>query len=162
MEGKAGAKAERANPWSAALKLLTRRDYSQSELRQRLSDKGFEHDLIEAALQRCLELGYLDDERFANTRARSLVNSGRAVGIRLLNELKKAGIERPLAERALATAESEADLPALVDDIRQRKFPGFEFNRATDKEKNRVVSYLQRRGFPVSMILDVLKNQEDS
>ena len=82
MEGKAGAKAERANPWSAALRLLTRRDYSQSDLRQRLRDKGFEQDLIEAALQRCLELGYLDDQRYALNRATSLMRQGRAVGRR--------------------------------------------------------------------------------
>jgi regulatory protein len=151
-------KSNVSDPFSVALRLLTFRDRSTTELAKKLQDRGFSRTETEAVINRCLELGYLDDERFANARARSLVNSGRAVGIRLLNELKKAGIDRSLAEQALAEAESEVDLAELADEIRQRKFPGFVFSEATDKEKNRVVSYLQRRGFPVSMILDVLKN----
>ena len=72
---KSGPTADRTDPWPAALRILTRRDYSQAELRQRLKDKGFEPERIEKALQRCLELGYLDDIRYALNRASSLIRS---------------------------------------------------------------------------------------
>ena len=151
-------KSSGSDPFSVALRLLTFRDRSTSELTTKLRDRGFSQDEIEPTINRCLELGYLNDERFAFTRARALVTSGRAVGIRALNELKRFGLERGLTERALAEAESEADLPGLIEDLRQRKFPSFDFNSATEKENNRVVNFFRRRGFPISVILDVLKN----
>jgi len=151
-------KSNASDPFAVALRILTYRDRSTSELAKKLRDRGFSRDETEATVDRCRELGYLDDKRFAATRARSLVSSGRAVGIRLLNELKKAGIDRTLAETALAEVENETDLRELIRELRQRKFPDFDFGTADDKEKNRVVNFLQRRGFPISMILDVLKN----
>ena len=150
-------KSNDSDPYSVALRLLTFRDRSTTELATKLRDRGFENTEIEPALMRCQELGYLNDERFAFSRARALVNSGRAVGIRALNEMRRFGLDRGLVEQALAEAEREADLPALLGDLRQRKFPDFDFAQATEKEKNRVLSYFQRRGFNVSMILDVLK-----
>ncbi len=44
---KPGPEVDRANPWPAALRILTRRDYSQAELRQRLLDKGFDQERID-------------------------------------------------------------------------------------------------------------------
>ena len=153
-------KSSGSDPFAAALRLLTYRDRSTTELATKLHDRDFQKEEIESVLIRCQELGYLNDERFAFTRARALVNSGRAVGIRALNEMRRFGLDQGLVERALAEAESEADLPLLLKDIQQRKFPGFDFNEATQKEKNRVLSFFQRRGFPISMILDVLKSNE--
>lgn len=153
-------KSNGSDPYTVALRLLTYRDRSTTELATKLRDRGFSHDEIEVTLNRCLELGYLNDERFAYTRARALVNSGRAVGIRALNELKRSGLDRGLTEKALAEAENETDLPTLMADIRQRKFPDFEFSTASEKEKNRAMNFFRRRGFPVSMILDVLKNDK--
>ena len=156
-EARKNRKSSGSDAFTVALRLLTYRDRSTTELANKLRERSFDNREIESVLKRCLELGYLNDERFATTRARALVNSGRAVGIRALNELRRAGLDQGLAEKALAEAESEIDLPYLLEELRQRKFPDFDFGEAPEKEKNRVVSYLQRRGFPVSMILDVLK-----
>ena len=156
MESKAGAKAERANPWSAALRLLTRRDYSRSDLRQRLRDKGFEQDLIEAALQRCLELGYLDDQRYAPNRATSLMCQGRAVGRRVLFDLRKHGIDEEVANRALEQAREVCNEASLLASLLEKRFPGFSYNAAPDKERRRVVHFLQRRGFTIDCIMKEL------
>ncbi len=76
----------------------THRDYSQVELRQRLVDKGFDRARIDDALQRCLDLGYLDDARYALNRATSLMNQGRAVGPRILLDLRQRGISEEIAK----------------------------------------------------------------
>jgi len=159
MRGPKIRKSNDSDPFTVALRLLTYRDRSTTELTRKLRERGFGQNDIDPVLNRCLELGYLSDERFAFSRARALVSSGRAVGIRALNELKKAGVAIDLAERALAEAETEQDLPDLMDEIRRRKFPDFEFDTATEKEKNRVLNFFRRRGFPVSMILTVLKSE---
>ena len=70
----------RPDPWATALRLLNRRDYGTTELMRKLQEKAFPPDQIETVVERCIELGYLDDGRYAAARARSLMRQGRAVG----------------------------------------------------------------------------------
>jgi regulatory protein len=144
------------NPWATALRILTRRDHSQAELRKRLVDKGFDAEQIEATLQRCLDLGYLDDARYALTRAVSLMNQGRAVGHRVLADLRQRGVSEELAEQALAAARESCDEETLLADLLARRFPGFDYETAPAGEKRRVVNFLQRRGFETGRILSHL------
>ena len=152
-------KSSGSDPFAAALRLLTFRDRSKKELADRLLEKGHSQDAVAEVVSRCTELGYLDDERFAATRARTLVSSGRAVGIRALQELKRVGINSQDAEQALALAESEYQLAEILTDLCQRRFPQFEYDCADEKERRRVLGFFQRRGFPISLILDTLKNR---
>jgi regulatory protein len=144
------------SPWATALRILTRRDHSQAELRKRLTDKGFDAEQIEITLQRCLDLGYLDDARYALTRAASLMNQGRAVGHRVLADLRQRGISDELADQALAAAREGCDEETLLADLLTRRFPGFDYETAPAGEKRRVVNFLQRRGFETGRILEHL------
>jgi regulatory protein len=146
-------KPDRADPWPAALRILTRRDYSQSELRQRLTDKGFDPARIEAALKRCLELGYLDDARYALNRATSLMNQGRAVGKRVLLDLRQHGVNEETANRALEQAREACDEELLLASLLERRFADFNYDSAPAKERRRVVHFLQRRGFTIDRIM---------
>jgi regulatory protein len=146
-------KPDQTDPWPAALRILTRRDYSQAELRQRLSDKGFDPARIEAALKRCLELGYLDDARYALNRANSLMNQGRAVGKRVLLDLRQHGVNEETANRALEQAREACDEELLLASILERRFANFNYDSAPAKERRRVVHFLQRRGFTIDRIM---------
>lgn len=145
--------AGRTDPWPAALRLLTRRDYSRAEMRQRLAERGFDPSRIEATLQRCLELGYLDDARYALNRAASLMTQGRAVGPRILADLRQRGISEEVACRALAKARADCDENQLLQALLARRFPSFAYGAAPAREQRRVVHFLQRRGFTLSRIM---------
>jgi regulatory protein len=153
-------KSEQANDqakiWSTALRILTRRDYSQKELCQRLLDKGFDLESIHAVLQRCQKLGYLDDNRYALNRAASLLSQGRAVGVRVLADLRQRGIGEETARRALEKALEGYDENQLLKSLMKRRFPNFNYEAAPSKERRRIVYFLQRRGFPLSCIMDLL------
>ena len=153
MANQAGAATDHTDPWPTALRLLTGRDYSQSELRRRLLDKGFDEIRVDQALQRCLELGYLDDTRYAVNRATSLMAQGRAVGPRILVDLRQRGISEELAGQALAKAREAFDEEELLTSLVSRRFPDFNYNSASAKERRRVVHFLQRRGFSINRIL---------
>ncbi len=153
---KAESRLNRDDPWPAALRILSRRDFSTAELRKRLNDKGYHPEPVEAALQRCQELGYLDDGRFAVNRATSLMNQGRAVGPRILQDLRQRGVSEDLAEQALAKARESLDEESLLADLLARRFPEFNFNSAPAKEKRRVINFLQRRGFAIGRIMEHL------
>lgn len=153
---KAGQRADRTDPWPTALRILTGRDYSQAELRRRLIDKGFGLALIDEALQRCLELGYLDDARYALNRATSLMTRGRAVGHRILADLWQHGIDKETACQALAKAREVCDEDHLLSALLKRRFADFTYDSAPDKERRRVVHFLLRRGFTLGRIMDQL------
>jgi len=146
-------KPDPTDPWPATLRILTRRDYSQSELRQRLTDKGFDPVRIEAALKRCLELGYLDDARYALNRATGLMRQGRAVGKRVLLDLRQHGVNEEIANRALQLAREVCDEEQLLASLLERRFANFNYDSAPAKERRRVVHFLQRRGFTIDRIM---------
>ncbi len=145
--------ADRSDPWPTALRLLTGRDYSRARLRQRLLDKGFDPDSIDKTLQRCLEFGYLDDARYALNRATSLMVQGRAVGPRILADLRQHGIAEELACQALDQARAAHDEGEMLRLLLERRFPAFDYNSAPAKERRRVIHFLQRRGFSLSRIM---------
>ncbi|MEZ5319663.1 MAG: regulatory protein RecX [Vicinamibacterales bacterium] len=111
--GRRPAPRDASSPPSAparttALRLLGRRDYSVTELRDRLARRGYPADDIETTVERLQADGLLDDRRFAEAYVRTasrLKSRGRR---RIERELVARGIDRSLA----------ADLTAgITDDV---------------------------------------------
>lgn len=121
-----------------------------------MTDRGFDPEEIEVTLQRCTELGYLDDVRYAVNRATSLMRQGRAVGWRILADLRQRGIDAELSEQALAAARDTCDEDGLLSELVSRRFPGFDYHTAPAGEKRRVIHFLQRRGFTIDRIMPQL------
>ncbi len=151
-----------SDPFAVALRLLTGRDRSCFELRKRLKDRGFIEEVVDATISRCLNYGYLDDQRFANNKARALISSGRAVGRRASLEMKKYGLDSELAEQALAVATEEIDLGDLLNELFQRRYPDYRNSQADTRLRQRIIGYFQRRGFPLSLILDTIKQENNN
>jgi len=143
----------------AVLRLLTRREHSEAEIADRLRKKGFAEPSVEAALKRCRELGYVDDARFALERARSLMRNGRAVGRRILADLRARGVHEAVALTAVREAEREYGEEELLADLRRLRFPDFSYVSADDRQRRRVVHYFLRRGFSLSLVLSFLKEE---
>jgi regulatory protein len=148
--------------FAVALRLLAIRDMSEAELERRLGNKGFPAAIVAAALNRCRELGYLDDARFALNRSRALLRSGRAVGRRLFADLARRGVPETIARAAVEEAEAEFDRHVLLVEILARRFPNFRFWEAGDREKRRVVNHFLRRGFALAEVLTFLKEERQT
>lgn len=58
-------------------RLVKVRDRSVLEVRNRLHRDGFVADVVDAAIDRALSVGYLDDARFADVLVRSRLRSGK-------------------------------------------------------------------------------------
>ncbi|BCA78791.1 hypothetical protein AOP6_0578 [Desulfuromonas sp. AOP6] len=144
---------------AAALRLLALRGRSEEELRGKLRRKEFSEQDIAACLERCRQLGYLDDERFAEERARLLLSQGRATGKRLLLELQRLGIEEGLARQALETARTEHDEMGLLTDLLDRRFPQFDYQSADDRQRRRVIHYFMRRGFTFTDVMAAVQKK---
>ncbi|MHB1135199.1 MAG: regulatory protein RecX [Coriobacteriia bacterium] len=123
-----------------ALRLLAYRDRSESEMRSRLSDDGYSPSVVEQIVGWLLDTGLLDDDRFAEQLARTLVVGRRYGRSRALQYMRRAGVSDELAQSALgalAPPEEERDR-ALV--LARSLF------RSGDSV-DRLASRLVRRGF---------------
>ncbi|WP_136514915.1 regulatory protein RecX [Geomonas edaphica] len=152
---------QRGTALDCCLRLLTLRDHSEAELRKKLSSKGYEEGESEAAVARMKELGYQDDLRFARAFASSALRNGKGVGPRLKLELAKRGVAGPIVSQVLDELSGEYSERELLAQTIARRYPGFDPATASDKEKRRIVGYLQRKGFSLSAIFRELKAQED-
>lgn len=148
------------DPWATALRLLARRDYGTEELRQRLLTKEFPAEAVEQAIVRGIALGYLDDARYVERLTRALLTTGRAVGPRLTLELRRRGLPDELIRTALAETRASGGEGEALRALISRRFPDFDYTAATDRERRRVVLFLQRRGFSLDRILTELKRTD--
>ena len=146
-----------SDAFSVALRLLSRCDRSEAQIREKLKQRGFTGDEIAAAIERCYHYRYLDDQRYALARARALMRTGKGVGGRILRDLRQRGIDDDTARTALDQAADEFHLDDLFHQELNRRFPAFCYSTASAKERRRVVSYFQRRGFPLDDIFTWLK-----
>lgn len=156
----ADSKSTASDPFAAALRLLTRRDRSEAELRDKLKQFGFSAAAIESAIEKCRGYNYLDEQRYALERARAMLRSGRGVGRKVLIDLRRRGIQEAIASQALAEASREFEPTQLLRDQLERRFPDFDYRQADDKLKHRIINYFQRRGYHLEQIYSVLKDRE--
>ena len=85
-----------------ALKLLSRRDYSVTKLREKLISRFGENESLQAIIERLVTRNFLNDRRFAETYAGRRRNRGRML---LQMELTARGIAPELAEEVLSGME---------------------------------------------------------
>jgi regulatory protein len=145
----------------AALRILTRSDRSLADLGNRLRQKNYPEDQIQAALERCLELGYLNDRKLAARLSRDLVENGRAVGRRLLQELKKKGIPQEIAEQAAQEAGEQVVAEQQIAELLQRRFPDFDPHTAEQAQRRRIIGFFQRRGYRIDEIFSAFDHHAD-
>ncbi len=131
------------DPYQAGLAMLSRRELSTAQVRERLARKGFDPDAIEDALARLREVRALDDARAAQALAhRSHVRlHGR---LRAVRELEGRGIDRGLALRAVDAAYREVDEGELIARALARRLRG---PIETPAALRRLYHYLVRQGF---------------
>jgi regulatory protein len=143
-----------------ALRLLTARDYTEARLREKLRGREFEEAHVEAALGRMVAEGWVDDRRFAERFVESALAAGRYYGPRLRQEMRRRGLLPDLVSEVLGRVLAERDEAEEVRAIVERRFSGFSFAAASDKEKRRAVGFLQRRGFGFTAIMSALRAKE--
>jgi regulatory protein len=136
-EPRSDAHAARAT----AIALLARRDLASGELRQRLSEKAFDDNVVAAVITELALEGVLNDERYAQNYV--AYHAGRGQGpIRITAELRRQGLAAEIVDGALAGG---PDWRALAAKARSAKFG--RQPPASWAEKARQARFLQYRGF---------------
>jgi regulatory protein len=145
-----------------AFRALARRDHSIAELERKLRERKISEPAAAAVIARLEESGYLDDRRFAERWAEAAVRNGRGYGVRLRQDLSRRGVSREIIEEVLAGIASTCGEADALATLAERRFAGFVPAAASDRERRRVVGYLQRRGFTLATILRYFRSLDDN
>ena len=130
---------------SAALKMLSRRDYSRTAFISKLTTGEFDKADVEAAADWCHEQGFLNESRFAESTSRRL---GAKYGAqRVAHTLRQKGVSEDEVTAAISTLK-ESEL-ARASALWNRKFGKVA---ETSDEKSKQIRYLQSRGFSFAIV----------
>jgi regulatory protein len=142
--------------WNIAVRLLSRREYTRKEIRQKLDQRGFTGGLIDKLLEQLISNGYQSDERFAEHYTRFRASKGYGPK-RIRLELQEKGVDGGLIDVGLQ--QSGVDWLARVAEVRSKKFKG----QAADswEEKSRQTRFLDYRGFTQEQIASCLHHDPE-
>lgn len=147
--------AELADLKRMALNWLSRRDYSEAQLSQRLARQGGEAGDIAKVIAWCKAENYLDQQRFISMLLRSRVNKGYGLTY-IVQECRQQNISR---EQVLqCAAELEIDWFAQARQLYQKKYGQSSVTEYKDKLKR--MAYMQRRGFSNEQIQFAINQTE--
>lgn len=140
-----------AQALNAALRLLTRREYSLYELNAKLSPR-FTTEAIKTALEKCINEGWQSEKRCAEMLLRhcSLSHYG-PLKLRLLAQQK--GIDSNLIESV--ANEEQIDWEQLAYETLRKKFSSSDLSDYAKKQK--ALGFLYRRGFTPPQCVRALK-----
>jgi regulatory protein len=146
-----------ADPRAVALRLLTRRDYTTSEIERKLTDHGYETAAIADVIQSLTRAGLLDDRRAGAAHVRT---SSRIKGrgkLRIARELEARGIGRALVRELTAGLSADDESAALARVIARMRVPA-TMDRQT---RQRLFGRLLRRGFSPDAVSKALRFRPD-
>ena len=127
--------------YSAALKMLMRREHSKLELFNKLKLKGYDDEIIDSAITQLTEQNYQSDERFAEAFILMRFNQGKGP-VKIASELKLRGIT--------SFNLSNFDWFKSAKEIRKKKFG--DIASSDFKEQAKQKRFLQSRGFSLDQI----------
>jgi regulatory protein len=136
-----------------ALAYLARREHSRLELKRKLAPHTEDADELDRLLDDFAKRGWLSEQRFVEqvVQARSTKYGSRYIA----HELRQKGVDETLIEQALPQLQEEELATARA--VWEKKFGRLPEDQ---KERAKQVRFLLSRGFSQSVIMKVLRLQE--
>ncbi|MEK7146518.1 MAG: regulatory protein RecX [Patescibacteria group bacterium] len=143
---------------NSALRSLSRRAHSRHELNEKLKRKLYATpELVEAVLERLLELGLLNDEQYTENFLRSKLRMKPQGFRKMVQTLKNKGLSHEEARTAWNKLElSEESLAEEALQKLQKKW----LNLPQEKRKEKIMRALFARGFSSDLIYKLARNRE--
>lgn len=137
----------------SAYYMISCRDYSEKELRRKLTAKTTPQ-AAEEAVEKMRELRLLDDESYAANLARQYLERKHYAPKRILLELRQQGIDLSLAQQVVDELEIDED-EQLEILLSGKLSEGLE----DEKQRSRVYNKLMRYGYRPGSISKALRNR---
>ncbi len=137
----------------SALRLLTRREHSQYELRRKLKARGYGERLVDELLAELITERLLSDTRYAEAMVTNRASRGYGP-LRICMELRDRGVAEGIVDKVLQ--EAEVDWDERLRHTHDRKYG--EIAVESFKTWASRAQFLNNRGFSVDAIRRVIGN----
>lgn len=137
---------------SRAVWYLDRNDHTEKGLYDKLVRAGFSKEASAKVIARFIEVGLLDDERYAKNYAERLVSANVSKREAVAKMLQK-GVPYDLAKSVLE--ETETDEQTQIKNLLDKKYRS---KLAQEKGAEKVFAALVRKGFSYSAVREALKS----
>ena len=141
-----------------AMHLLLSQERTEKELRERLYRSGVSETAAQRAIQYVAGFGYLDDRRYAMNYIS--YHKGNRSRKELQYKLTSKGISKEILADVFMDYESEDEKEALLYMLSKR-LKSRKLSELEAKEKEKIISYLARKGYALSTIRTVMREQEN-
>lgn len=139
----------------AGLRILSYHDQSESEMINKLVQKGHKKEYAVSAAEKLREYGYINDERYAENIAERLIRT-KGMSLRgIKSELIHKGISREIAENVVESLDFDPIL-RIIELLNTK----YSRNLSDEKGIKKTVAALQRLGYGWSDIKSALRSVE--
>jgi regulatory protein len=151
------AKPPRTDAMNAAVRILTHRDHSRYELKQKLQKRGFASEVIDTVIIECERLNYIDDKRTARLYFSQLKR--KRFGIRHIRmALKKKRLYSAAIEDFLLENYAKIEERKNADKLLEKKMKTFNREEDLKKRRDKIYRFLYSRGFNKDVITDLIRD----
>ena len=138
---------------SVAVKLLSRRDHSALEIRDKLLKRDFDEGEIEQTIIELQQGGWLSDERFAEAYIRMRQQKGFGP-IRISIELNERGVKESIVDDYLQA--DDEGWQQILEQQYLKKYKNKPVEDYNDRAKR--IRFLQYRGFSLDAIYRIVRD----
>lgn len=131
--------------------LLSLKDRTKKEIQMKLNEKYRNEKMVDKAVLKLIELGYIDDLNYAI----SYINSRKYGKQRIIYNLLQKGLNKEKIEEAYSTIQDETE-----KDIEEEKLKKVILKNIKKDEK-KLVQYLVRQGFELDNIFRKLREYKE-
>ena len=139
-----------------AMNLLLQQDRTEKELEERLYRTGFSEHASECAMNYVKSFGYVDDFRYASNYIAFHKRNRSKKEIRY--KLTKKGVDSGTIALAMEEYEN-ADEQMAICCLAEKRLHGRTLSELEYEERNKLIAYLARKGFPVPQIKHALSEK---
>jgi regulatory protein len=149
--------SDRQKAMNSAVRILTNRDHSKYELKQKLQQRGFASKVIDTVIAECERLNYINDERTARLYISQL--NRKCFGKRHIQmALKKKGLRGAAIENILLQKCTEDQERKKAGRLLGKKLKTANREKEARKKRDNIYRFLYSRGFSKDLIADLIRS----
>jgi regulatory protein len=152
-------KDQASKAFEKAIRFLGYRIRTEKEVRDKLSQKEFDQKVIDKILKKLKKMNYINDQKFIEDWVKDRI-SIKPTGKKLLKfELRQKGIDEIKTQKQLDKLVNEKSELSMAQKALSKAEKQYK-NLVKKEAKQKIISYLARRGFDWTLIKKLLdKNQ---
>lgn len=141
-----------------AMNLLVKRDYAEAELYRKLRDKGYSEFFAGKGIEYVSAYHYLDDARYA----RQMIGSRKDTMSRkmMVSRMRQKGLSDEVIQEAMEEADWTDEM-GIAREIRRRFSSAEQIESLTDKDRQKLIQSLMRKGYGYSDIQHVIRHLDE-